>query len=235
MKISSVLVASAAVFAISTSAHAADAVVYSEPSPAPAAMDAAYNWTGFYLGAFGGVTTGDYDFSGTDGVDTIDLSVSGSGFLGGAQVGYDHQMGQIVLGAVADIAWTNHEAEISASVPGFGTAEVESTLDYLGTVRARAGYAMDEFLVYAHGGFAYGKTEQTLSATGVGSVSTDNDMKYGWTIGAGAEYAVTDTISLQTEYSYVDLGEDEIFNDGGITVDEDVAFHAVKVGLNFRF
>ncbi|WP_157014669.1 hypothetical protein [Mesorhizobium xinjiangense] len=32
-----------------------------------------------------------------------------------------------------------------------------------------------------------------------------------------------------------DLGEDTIYNDGTFAIDEDVSFHAIKVGLNFRF
>jgi outer membrane immunogenic protein len=230
-----VLAASAAFLALGTASYAADAIMSVPSAPAAAPVAATYNWSGFYVGAFGGVTTGDYDFTGTDGTDTLDLSVSGSGFLGGAQIGYDQQFGQFVLGAVADIAATNHEAEITAAVPGFGAVQAESTLKYLGTVRARAGFAMDDLLIYAHGGYAYGETEQTLSATGIGSVSTDNDVKHGFAVGAGVEYAVTDTISFQTEYSYTDLGDDEIFNAGGVSIAEDLSFHAVKVGVNFRF
>ena len=229
------IAATAAFLALGTSAFAADAIMSVPSAPAAAPVASAYNWSGFYVGAFGGVTTGDYDFSGTDGVDTLDLSVSGSGFLGGAQIGYDQQFGQFVFGAVADIAATNHEAEITAAVPGFGAVQAESTLKYLGTVRASAGFAMDDLLIYAHGGYAYGETEQTLSATGIGSVSTDNDVKHGFAVGAGVEYAVTDTISFQTEYSYTDLGDDEIFNAGGVSIAEDLSFHAVKVGVNFRF
>ena len=230
----SILLSLVATTSLVSAAAAADAVVYGE-APAPAMEQAVYDWSGAYVGVFAGVTTGDYDFTATDGTDSLGLSLSGSGFLGGAQIGYDWQVGSYVFGAVADIAATNHEADITATVSGFGSARAESTLKYLGTLRGRFGYAMDEFLVYGHGGLAYGETEQTISVDGLGSISTDNDTKVGWTIGAGAEYALTQNVSFQTEYAFTDLGEDTLFNEGGIAINEDVSFHAIKVGLNFRF
>lgn len=108
-------------------------------------------------------------------------------------------------------------------------------MKYLGTVRARLGYAaFDRALIYAHGGFAYGETDQEVRAGGT-TLFDDSTSKAGWTIGAGLEYALTDHLSFQTEYSYVDLGEDDVFSGGGITVSEDLKFHAVKAAVNYRF
>ncbi|MEO4001684.1 outer membrane beta-barrel protein [Mesorhizobium sp. CAU 1732] len=138
---------------------------------------------------------------------------------------------------------TGIDNSISAGIAGVGTVSAESQLDYLGTVRARAGYAFDRALIYAHGGWAYGKTEQTLSLTDEFTGATDSisssTSRSGWTVGAGVEFAVTEMISVGTEYAYTDLGGKDVFADelagAGAYVSEDVRFHTVKAALNFRF
>ena len=115
----------------------------------------------------------------------------------------------------------------------------ESELEYLGTVRARAGYAFDRALVYAHGGLAYGRAEHTMTIGG--AVVFNGDASHvGWTAGAGVEYAFTEKVSFGVEYAYVDLGEEEAFSGGAfgmgpIFVNEEIKFHTVKAMLNFRF
>lgn len=200
---------------------------------------AAQNWTGFYAGIFGGVATGDFDYSlvPTGGPSVLDLNVSGGGGLAGVAVGVDYQIDQFVIGAVADIAITNHAAELGIGIPGFGGVELSSTLEYLGTVRLRGGVAFDNLLAYAHGGVAFGGTKQELTAGGVAVPGFDpeNPNRVGYTIGAGVEYKVTDTISLQTEYAYTNFGDEDVYVIPGGSITESLAFHTVKAGLNFRF
>lgn len=212
--------------ALLSGAHAADAIVEQQPE----LPVAAYSWTGAYVGVFGGITAGqsDYEFTGAALSAPGSLDVSSSGALGGVQLGYDYQTGPWVFGAVADIAFTNHEASIS----GAGL-EANSELKYLGTVRARAGYAFDRTLFYGHGGFAYGESEFEVT-DGFSSISGDKG-RTGFTVGAGIEYAFTDQISFQTEYSYVDLGKDDIYSNLGLTAREDLSFHMIKAAVNFRF
>ena len=142
---------------LASGAHAAD---FGEP----AAERFGYNWTGGYVGLFGGVTTGDfsYDAGPAGGPTMLSAEVSGGGFLGGVQVGYDWQMGAFVAGAVADIAASNHDAEISGTLGGLGSASASSELTYLGTVRGRLGFVADRALFYGHGGLADGETEQEI-------------------------------------------------------------------------
>ncbi len=220
-------------------AHAADAVVFDAPAAPAAALP--YDWSGLYIGAFGGIATGDEELSATDGTDSVGLDISASGGFGGAQIGYDWQAGRWVFGAVADIAATSYGAELSADVDfggGSGGATAESTLDYLGTVRARIGHAFDRTLVYGHGGYAYGKMSQSIDFDfGGGSTSLfdDSTTKSGFVVGAGVEHAFTDSISFQTEYSYVDLGEDTIATIADVDINEDVKFHTIKAAINYRF
>ena len=239
------LLASVAVTLLAAPAIAADAIVYADPAPAqPVAERFAYDWTGFYIGGFGGVATGDFDYAAgpLGGPDALFLDTSAGGAFGGVQAGYDWQVGSWVFGAVADIAKTNIDNSLSGTIPGIGTISAESELEYLGTVRARAGYAFDRALMYVHGGWAYGSTEQTLTATDASGATdsiSSSSSRSGWTVGAGVEYAITDMISFGTEYAYTDLGNENVFESDlsalGAYVNEDVRFHTVKAAINFRF
>ena len=226
------LLIAAAAISLSGSAFAADMVEIETP-PSPERFG--YDWTGLYIGAMGGVAVGDFDYGAglTGGPTVVGLSVSGGGGFVGAQIGYDWQIDNVVIGAVADIAATNHKAELTLSALGTSVTAT-SKLDYLGTVRGRLGYAMDRILFYAHGGLAYGKTSQSASALGVTLTGPDTS-KLGYTIGGGVEYAMFDHISFQTEYAYTDLGKDAALTAGGITVTEDLKFHTLKAAVNFRF
>ena len=100
----------------------------------------------------------------------------------------------------------------------------------------------DRFVVYATGGLAYGQTTSSINVsindTPLFDPSITND-RFGWTVGAGIEYALADNITFKTEYLYTDLGSAEIINEefdgGSFTMDSAVAFHTVRAGLNFQF
>ena len=57
--------------------------------------------------------------------------------------------------------------------------------------------------------------------------------RFGWTIGAGAEYAPDASWTLKSEYLYTDFGKSTV--SAAIGIDNDVAFHLVRAGLNYRF
>ena len=129
------LLAGAALLALSGAASAAD-LTY-EPAPAPVepiVTEAAFNWTGFYVGVHGGALFGDF---------TGDLDgLSGTGGLIGAQAGYNYQIDHWVIGVETDIAYSS-------------LSDV-ADLEWLGKTTVRGGYAWDKFLLYAKGGVAYG-------------------------------------------------------------------------------
>jgi len=189
---------------LGTPAAAAD---LSYPPPAAAYAPApVFTWTGFYIGANAGYGFGEADFSGD-----ID------GFIGGLQAGYNWQGAgsPLVLGVETDIQY----ADVSSSV---------FSLDYFGTVRARVGYAFDQFLVYGTGGFAYGAGSYEL-------LGLSNDRNhFGWTIGAGAEYALGNNWSVKGEYLYLDMGEETYATFTGPR-DVGLTSNIVRAGVNYRF
>lgn len=227
-----ILASAALTFALAAPALAAD-VVFEEPAaPVAAIAPAAHDWTGFSVGVFAGGATGDAEL--TDSAALAGEKTDLEGLLGGVQVGYDQQFGSVVLGARASVAATNVDN---------GDAVVSSKLKYLATAGARAGVAVDKLLPYVHGGVAFGQTEQKTASTAFDSTKLDNADHTGWTAGVGAEYALTQSVSVGAEYGYVDLGKEEVYN-GNYTAagrttatvaNEDLTFHTFKAGVNFRF
>jgi outer membrane immunogenic protein len=101
------------------------------------------------------------------------LSNSGarpSGIAGGGQGGYNLQFGPLVVGAEADLQFSNANDTF---------ANYKFSNPWFGTVRGRAGYAMNNILYYATLGLAYGRGH-----VAVGGMSEDN-LHGGWVAGGG--------------------------------------------------
>ncbi|MCM2503953.1 outer membrane beta-barrel protein [Aureimonas altamirensis] len=244
-----------------TPAVAAD-VIYEEPAPAPVvAYEPAFTWTGFYVGGQAGVA-----FNRDSGLFSTDSSFIGSSddgeasFIGGGHVGYDYQMGNFLIGAVADLSYIDASTASSYTLPGSAVVYgAQQDIDYVGTVRAKLGYAADRIAVYATGGLAYGDTSNnylgsstaTLSVGGAApalynvSVEEDTD-DVGYSVGAGVEYLVTQNFSFGVEYLYTDLGDSKLDvtytpvaggTAGSVTTtsSSDLDFHTVWAKASFRF
>lgn len=201
MKIA-LLAATALSLLVSAQAMAADAVAYQESAPA------AYDWTGFYVGASGGyVSTA---FRGAGATETF-----GGGVLG-AHAGYNWQYGPWVFGAEVDAAHTwNSRTAGGASV---GTS-------WQSSLRARLGYAFDRTLVYATGGAAFSNLYMKPFA---GPISFNEGLK-GWTVGGGVEHAFTDNWIARVEYRYSDFGKAILA--GNSPANE----HTIRVGISYKF
>jgi opacity protein-like surface antigen len=92
--------------------------------------------------------------------------------------------------------------------------------EWFATTRVRVGYAMDRVLVFATGGLAvgggYDRSDVTTVATHAGNLTVANgscwrsdkcsDARWGWVLGGGVEYAVTNSLSAKIEGLYADLG-----------------------------
>lgn len=199
-------------------ASAADLPSRKGPVAAPVYMPPAFTWTGFYVGANAGYAWGNVNTNGFTLTNTGDLD----GFVGGAQVGYNYQMGQFVVGLEADI----QGADLST---GNTLGGLRVKTDYFGTVRARVGVAFDRFMPYVTGGWAYGNVKTSIPAL---AFSSDASHTGGWALGGGLEYAVTNNIVAGVEYLYVDLGDKRILNTG-TKVGTD--FSVVRARLSYKF
>lgn len=181
-----------------------------------------------------------------------------AGILGGGQVGYNFQADRLLIGIEADLSYLDTEDKDRTAFPGGigpnpnapgniffspGTASTRQSLDYLGTVRLRLGYAMDRTLLYTTGGLAYGDADFRFTTTsGPASFAGDRSKTaLGWSLGGGLDYAVQDRVSLRFEYLYYDLGEisatAEAAQDSRFTQTYSAEFRGniVRAGVNIGF
>ena len=205
-------------------------------------------WTGAYAGVNAG---GGFGTVKDPTVTPVTGDIKTGGVLGGLQVGYNHQVGSFVLGVEVDYALAHLKGDVSASVNHFifgggdwsGAAKAESRLESFGTVRARAGVAMNSALLFATGGWAYGRNKIMTSGTLTDAVSgeslgfTNPDPKWmsGWTLGAGVEYAFMQNVTAKLEYLYADLGKSTFSSGafGSTPVSNKVSI--IRAGVNYRY
>jgi outer membrane immunogenic protein len=215
--------ATVALLVASIAAEAADmpikAPYYKGP---PRSVVSYYNWTGFYAGINGGYGFGSSDWS------SPAVSMKPKGGMFGGTVGYNYQAGSIVYGLEGDFNWSGVKGDVAC-----GAFSCETKSDWLATFRGRIGYAMDRWLPYITAGGAYGNIEVSSTNPATTAVSKD---QFGWTAGAGLEYAFLGNWTAKLEYLYVDLGNFEC-GTGCAVPTNDVSFkeNIVRAGLNYKF
>ena len=218
---------------VSGGAHAADAII--ETAPEAVLADPGFVWTGFYAGVNAG-----YGFGGDDRVGVrVDDNFIGNigkieqnGFVGGAQIGYNYQIDNFVLGIEADFQGAGLDDNTSGEIGGVDI-RAKSSIDWYGTLRPRLGYAWDRTLVYGTGGLAYGRVNYKMSADGDQFMNEDKT-RAGWVVGAGVEHAFTDHLTAKLEYQYINFGDYTVESEG-ISTRASPDFHSIRIGLNYKF
>lgn len=247
--------ATSALIAATAVASAADLPMRAPaPAPAPVYVAPVFTWSGFYVGVNGGYAGDEFrypfavtaDIEGPVTVASGKASVNSSGFIGGAQIGYNFQLGNnFVLGIEGDYNFSNVEGRVAADANFDGSniaLSAGSELTSFATVRARAGYSWDRALLYVTGGWAHARIKSGLDVSydseSLISLSRKHNLN-GWALGAGLEYALTDRLSFKTEYLYMDFGKATLletnFGEANIGLDVDTRIHTVRAGLNYRF
>jgi outer membrane immunogenic protein len=214
-------------------AQAADLPTRKE-APAPAVyVPPPFTWTGFYLGLNAGGIWGTgnkqatlYNPYGVALLNNISYGGLGgnnlSGFIGGGQAGYNYQSGAAVFGVEADFDWTGLSKSrnvVGANFFDFNgntdwfSAHSHASMDWLGTLRGRVGFVAtpdNRLMFYGTGGLAYGGGSGNISVydanNGWAWAGSKSDTRWGWTIGLGTEYAITNNITIKGEYLYYNLG-----------------------------
>lgn len=246
-------------------ASAADMVVYSPPAVSDTFTSnlpvSPPSWDGGYIGLNTGWVQADFQhiirqyLRGKTGLylydETISDSVESNHFLGGVQAGYNWQVtNNIVAGLETDFQLTKLKGTTQYSLDRYPDTQfdVTSKLEWFGTVRARVGFVpIERVMIYATGGFAYGKVKSSITRTGPNDFlgydgANLSKINTGWTAGGGTEYAINDKWNLKLEYLYMDLGKNSIYREepdwiegSGLFVDRKVTLQTVRVGLNYKF
>jgi outer membrane immunogenic protein len=243
------LLSSVAFLGLATGAMAADLPSRTAPMAPMISAVPVFTWTGFYIGAQVGYAWGDDEdnfpanalvFNGVT-YEPFDSGFGGDNdsFLAGVHAGYNYQFGSIVVGIEGDVEGLFGDDEdefdnIVYSAPGVPATFAFSgnTLDWQGSIRARVGFAFDRAMIYATGGFAFGGVSGGFSSA---LIDNGDDTITGWTLGAGVEYAFTNNLTTRLEYRYTSFeGDDSVFNGVSFGGDE-LDFHAIRVGLSYKF
>lgn len=233
------MLASAALLCAGAAAQAADLPARKAPPPMAYAPPV-FTWTGFYVGLNAGaaIRQNRWGFNVFPGAPFFGLPTNNNnvGFTGGGQIGYNWQMNSIVFGLEADL---NYLSAQNASNAWWLTANNNSTGGLLGTVRGRLGLALDRWLVYATGGFAYGNAYYDSWYPFGGPFfwnSRSSGMKIGYTVGAGLEYALSNAWSIKAEYLFTDIRRDN--DNRGLAPaywNRSTQNHIVRAGVNYHF
>ncbi len=219
-----------AVAGLGTGSAVASDLIVDDPEAIAAAAD--YDWSGAYVGAFGGGGSGDVTIEPGGLADPLDLAAGG--WLAGVRAGVNAGAGVLVFGAEADLAKTWIGGDGSAT-DGQNSFDYSYDIDWLGTVTGRVGYAADTLLLYAKGGLAAGGVRSTLTPTAPPAPPTSADaIATGWTVGLGTEFAFSENATAGIEYDFVSLGAELEYSDAS-TADAQQDLHIVKLGVNYGF
>jgi len=205
----------------------------------------AYNWSGLYIGATftgdsadlsGRVYQPDTGFTAPDNFDNV---VNGAF---GAAIGYNFQMGGLVLGLEG--RWSATKIEDSEKL-NFGSYRQQRKINDTIMIGARIGAAFSRFHVYGTGGMATTGSRILTSKISIidGSETTVDNVDeriYGHYVGAGLEFALTQTMVLGLEYdrSVLNSTKADWLDDAGETTifeNDEIAIDTISARLLFRF
>jgi outer membrane immunogenic protein len=254
-----ILIAAVASLLAASRASAADLPVRTGPAPAYYPVATVYDWGGGYIGINGGYAFGQSEWS--DPFNPSGNTSSGhfnvNGGLVGGTMGVSGQWGAWVFGVEGDFDWqglsgTSSSAFCTSIFPSSAVGSLAGGLscrtqsNWIGTLRARGGYAWDRILVYGTVGGAGVNVQASLNG-----LPTQTDVEFGWTAGGGLEWAFADNWTAKVEYLFVGLSGKAPCNHGyscgydlpatltatavngnnTVTLNENI----IRVGVNFKF
>ena len=190
---------------------------------------------------------------------------SARGPLTGFQIGYNKQFGNFVLGGEWDVEYAGQNTSpttfgtLGLATGGPVQTNIGDTFRW--STRARFGYADGRALYYVTGGMVDGGyslkhyysslpgatpytpgTDLNQTPSSVVNTSTNNNSgsfnieRFGWTVGAGIEYAFTDKWSANVEYRHNDFGTATVYSNQfpGLTFRERSYEDTVRLGINYH-
>ncbi|MFY9626564.1 MAG: outer membrane beta-barrel protein [Methylocystis sp.] len=241
-----------ALLAVQGAASAADLPSRKGPTPAPLI----FSWEGVYLGTQVGYGLNTVSEQGADPIPgyagignpvSYSQNYSSRGPLTGFHVGYNKQYGSLVLGVEGDVDYAGQNTSKtlfnSLGLALGGPTQTNIQDNFRWSVRGRAGYADDRALYYVTGGVVnggYNVQQNYWTLGGATPFNPGNDTynieRFGWTVGAGIEYAFTNTWSANLEYRHSDFGT-AVVNSvqvPGLTLREHAADDSVRLGVSYH-
>jgi outer membrane immunogenic protein len=259
-------------FAASSAALGADMSAPYNKAPAPTL----YDWSGVYVGGhIGGGWQGEEFADPGAGSILYNCCIfissannpggapnnTGSAFLGGAQAGWMYQLSRLVIGGDVDFSGTDLKNAAVNSFAATGTSFANEAYsvktNWIATATTVLGLAHDRWMFYSKAGVAFANNNYGLNVSGsdggipFGFAATSSQTVAGWTVGAGAKWAISSDWFVNVEYDYLDFGS-KTRNLSGTFSATPAAFGGigpgatftpsftqsiseVKVGINYKF
>jgi outer membrane immunogenic protein len=170
---------------------------------APPMVQAAYDWSGFYIGVNGGGGTSRNSWDLVGGLPQGNHDATG-GTIGG-QVGYRWQTGPIVFGVEGQGNWADFSGDnVSQVIPGNRN---RTKIDAFGLFTGQVGYSWQNVLLYVKGGAAVTDNRYSILTTAGGALLASTDeTRWGGTVGVGLEYGFAPNWSAGVEYDHLFMG-----------------------------
>lgn len=194
-----------------------------------------FDWSGIYGGVSIGARWSDMDYSSPYGMYQDYWSASGSGFTGGAFLGYNFTYGNLVFGPDVNVSFSESDADSFPEVSQTYRSEKKLRSKSTVTTNMRVGYAFGHFLPYITAGYAKAWYHLSYaSSTNYAAFHwTDKFERAGWNVGVGTDWALTDNLLARAEYKFIDLGNEEIPGSNGWS--RDFKQQTATLGIAYKF
>ena len=172
------------------------------------------NWSGLYTGVAIGLgqlnaTNDIQELCSYDGYDCPKQEMNAHGTAVSLYTGFMMPASPMFAwGVEGDLNWLGARGEESRGYVDSGyDATTQNKLEFLGTLRMRAGITASNTLIYLTGGLAVGVVNNSWTFVNYDSRFSHNVTRVGWVVGTGVEHYLTDRVALRLEGLYGDLGK----------------------------
>jgi outer membrane immunogenic protein len=197
-------------------------------------VPAAFNWSGWYVGGFAGGAHGLWtnDFYRNNNHGHAEEGMDG--IEGGGWFGYNMYVAPgVIAGLEGDFGKTNASENNNV----YDNDTTYGAFNSFGSIRGRLGYTLDNVMLYGTAGLAFANiTEDLQKGRNAGEqLVWDNQMRTGYAIGAGAEYAITNHWLARAEYLYENFGTVSLYNADNQLAEFNNQLHQLRVGVSYKF
>jgi outer membrane immunogenic protein len=216
---------------------AAAAAILAATTAIPFAAQAQGNgtdqWSGFYAGLNAGGLWSSTSASIVENNTGGGFNGTSSGFVGGAQAGYNYLIGPVLLGGEIDFQGSTLTGGVTG---GAGPSFISATqsIPWFSTFRARVGYPVGSVMPYLTGGAVWGQQRLAGFDSQFGSFDNSNNF-WTYTFGGGVEGHINDRWSAKLEYLWIGSPDTPLSTPATTSISERSIGNLVRVGFNYRF